>query len=180
MAYPSSLTISAFSALHSSVSSSTFFIFTYGGSLYLYHHTKCTRFQCSTSCHLHETGCVKSQQSLERRCFELIGEWERANLVVRLARMYICMYVSIRRCALSTTVMFYVTSNFTHSIDPSTTCIAIIKPYVCLLSVMDSERTVRERRSSESAEAREQQLARDRARQRERHASETAETRSLG
>ena len=42
---------------------------------------------------------------------------------------------------------------------------------------MDSERTVRECRSSESAEAREQRLARDRARQRERRASETAETR---
>ena len=45
------------------------------------------------------------------------------------------------------------------------------------LSVMDSERTVRECRSSESGEAREQRLARDRARQRERRASETAETR---
>ena len=43
---------------------------------------------------------------------------------------------------------------------------------------MDSERTVREYRSrSESGEAREQRLARDRARQRERRTSETAETR---
>ena len=42
---------------------------------------------------------------------------------------------------------------------------------------MDSERTARERRSSESAEAREQRLARDRAQQCERRASETAETR---
>ena len=41
-AHPSSLTIhSAFSTLHSSVSSSTFFVFTYGGSLYLQKNTVC-------------------------------------------------------------------------------------------------------------------------------------------
>ena len=42
--YPSSLTmLSAFSTLHSSVRSSTFFIFTYGGSLYLHiYNITCT------------------------------------------------------------------------------------------------------------------------------------------
>ena len=72
--------------------------------------------------------------------------------------MYVCMYVSIRHVCCPLTVMFYVTSNFTH---PSTTATALRLS----LSVMDSERTVRECRSSESGEAREQRLARDRARQ---------------
>ena len=101
-------------------------------------------------------------------------KWVRTGTI--FLYVYICMCLSDAVCCLSTTVMFYVTSNFMLSIDPSPTCIYYATALCLCLSVMDSERTVRERRSSESAEAREQRLARDRARQRERHASETAET----
>ena len=81
--------------------------------------------------------------------------------------LYVCMYVSIRHvCCLSTYRNVF--TNFYASLDHVYYATALRLS----LSVMDSERTVRECRSSESGEAREQRLARDRARQRERRASE--------
>ena len=135
----------------------------------------------SYNIHEHLNNFQNSSRVLQQ---SFIGERERANLVVRQARffyVYVCMYVSIRHICCPLTVMFYVTSNFTH---PSTTTCIMLQPCVCLcpswilkelcasVALRKVERpgssswqgTELERRASETAETRERRLARDRER----------------
>ena len=128
-------------------------------------------------------------------CIHLVGERERANLVVQLARFfYIYIYFST---GAAHTVMFYVFLNQRTPGGLHTSEFSSVFFFLCG-SLMDSEctaanvqtlvddgtapsaavsQTARRRRASESTEARERRLERERARRRQRLASETAEER---
>ena len=79
--------------------------------------------QCSypTRVHVQLYACATTDVNMPTRCSCIIGERERANLVVQLAQffyIYICIYIC-NDGTVAHTVMFYVSSNFTCPIFPA-------------------------------------------------------------